>query len=305
MKTHRLLFLVSLLVWCGAPLFAQAVAGDPLLKGQADVDGAEIIDDAVDTAELADGADTPLVSEFVATDSATATDFEYLSAGAGITVGAADVSCTSSAAATLGCVELDNAFAGTAAAPEIASTVAGDGIVLNTGTTPDSFDLDLNGTVDGVGSTGNLSGLEITATNEIALIQGCADTEILKWVNGTSQWDCAADDGSNPLSIASPAAVELTAGGEATLTGGANTINYHTLDSTGASGDDNWESVVCTAGSYHVIQPLVGTRTVTVQASTLAAAIADFLLDGAKDRWAGHCHTANTIVEEKRSNNEV
>ena len=239
------------------------------------------------------------------TDSASATRFEYLAAGAGITVGADDVTCTASAAATLGCVELDNAFAGTSAAPELASAVAGDGITLNTGTTPDSFDIDLNGTVDGVGSTGNLSGLEVTATSELALIQGCSDTQILKWVEGTSQWDCAADDGSNPLSIVSPAAVELTAGGEATLVGLANTISYHTLDSTGASGDDDWESVVCTAGSIHHIQPLVGTRTVTVQASTLGHAISDFQLDGAKDRWSGHCSATNTIVEEDRSNNEV
>jgi hypothetical protein len=45
---------------------------------------------------------------------------------------------------------------------------------------------------DGAGATSNGSGLE-AGTGGIGLLQGCANNEILKWVDGTSVWNCAAD----------------------------------------------------------------------------------------------------------------
>ena len=45
---------------------------------------------------------------------------------------------------------------------------------------------------DGAGLTTSDSGLETTADG-LGLLQGCADTEILKWDNTNAEWDCAAD----------------------------------------------------------------------------------------------------------------
>ncbi len=65
----------------------------------------------------------------------------------------------------------------------------GDGIIETAG----SIAVDLNATLDGIGSTGNLSGLEFTATGELALLQGCENNEIPKWDNINATWDCSAD----------------------------------------------------------------------------------------------------------------
>lgn len=48
-------------------------------------------------------------------------------------------------------------------------------------------------TTDGAGATTNGSGLE-AGTGGIGLLQGCANNQILKWVDGTSRWNCAADN---------------------------------------------------------------------------------------------------------------
>ena len=81
---------------------------------------------------------------------------------------------------------------------DIVSTLAGDGLIL-TVAAPDTLDIDLNATLDGVGSTSNLSGLEFTATAELALLQGCSNGEILKWVDAGATWDCAADSDSGAI----------------------------------------------------------------------------------------------------------
>jgi len=45
---------------------------------------------------------------------------------------------------------------------------------------------------DGAGATSNGSGLE-AGTGGIGLLQGCSNNQILKWVNASSVWNCAAD----------------------------------------------------------------------------------------------------------------
>ncbi len=45
---------------------------------------------------------------------------------------------------------------------------------------------------DGVGGTSNGSGLE-AGTGGIGLLQGCSDGQVLKWVEASSVWNCAAD----------------------------------------------------------------------------------------------------------------
>lgn len=71
------------------------------------VDAAELVDDSVDTTEL-DDTEAPGVSQLVATDSVTATRFEYLTVGTGLNVGAdsldldADLATISGLTATSG-----------------------------------------------------------------------------------------------------------------------------------------------------------------------------------------------------------
>ncbi|QQR78760.1 MAG: hypothetical protein IPJ68_00530 [Candidatus Moraniibacteriota bacterium] len=57
--------------------------------------------------------------------------------------------------------------------------------------------LDLLDSADGTGSTASNSGLEFqgASSNELALLQGCADNEILSWNNATNVWQCATVSG--------------------------------------------------------------------------------------------------------------
>ena len=74
--------------------------------------------------------------------------------------------------------------------------LGGDGVTVTHagGVSPDTATVavDLNATIDGDGSTSNLSGLEFTATNELALLQGCADNQVLAWNDTAGTWGCAA-----------------------------------------------------------------------------------------------------------------
>ena len=92
--------------------------------GTGAVDGDELVDDSVDTTEL-DDTEAPGTGQLVATDSATATRFEYLTAGTGLTVGADSLTLDSAAAGALGGIELDTDLGGTAAAPTVVSVQAG------------------------------------------------------------------------------------------------------------------------------------------------------------------------------------
>ncbi len=68
----------------------------------------------------------------------------------------------------------------------------GSGISYTTG----DLDIDLNETLDGAGSTSTLSGMEMTATDELALLQGCADTQALVWNDAAATWGCGDVDAS-------------------------------------------------------------------------------------------------------------
>lgn len=50
---------------------------------------------------------------------------------------------------------------------------------------------------DGAGAISSFSGLEIGGTdwNDLALLQGCADTEVLSWNDGSNIWECTATAG--------------------------------------------------------------------------------------------------------------
>ncbi len=72
----------------------------------------------------------------------------------------------------------------------VSSAIASGGLTL-TGTEGASIGIDL-ASADGAGGTSSGSGLELDA-NGLGLLQGCSDTQILKWTEGTSTWACAAD----------------------------------------------------------------------------------------------------------------
>ena len=50
-------------------------------------------------------------------------------------------------------------------------------------------------------TTSSISGLELVNTDELSLIRGCADTEVLKWNESSKVWECAADAGASGSGI--------------------------------------------------------------------------------------------------------
>ncbi|HZD43339.1 MAG TPA: hypothetical protein VE134_04705, partial [Methanomicrobiales archaeon] len=71
---------------------------------------------------------------------------------------------------------------------------AGNGISVAT----DAVAVNLLSSAYGSGATFSESGLVFTgaSSNELALIQGCSEGEILKWNDSQSRWYCATDQGS-------------------------------------------------------------------------------------------------------------
>jgi hypothetical protein len=99
---------------------------------------------------------------------------------------------------------------------------------LDAGQTPDrvTFAVDLNGTVDGTGSSSNLSGLEFTATNELAILQGCSNGDTIAWNESSSLWECGArTTGSSSVQV----------GGAGTI-GAVNLTDTSTVNVTDTSG---------------------------------------------------------------------
>lgn len=86
----------------------------------------------------------------------------------------------------------------------------GDITVSGSGAT---WDIDLLAAVDGASATtSNGSGLE-SLSGGLALLQGCADGEILKWTESSDTWGCGADagSGSSPFGISAGLITKTTA----------------------------------------------------------------------------------------------
>ena len=86
--------------------------------------------------------------------------------------------------------------------------VGGNGITGGGDNTLPGADADVSYAVDlldsqetGGTTTANNSGLEFegASDDELTLLQGCADGEILQWAESTDQWACDADDGGTVL----------------------------------------------------------------------------------------------------------
>ncbi|KKQ81891.1 MAG: Virion structural protein, partial [Candidatus Woesebacteria bacterium GW2011_GWA1_38_8] len=79
---------------------------------------------------------------------------------------------------------------------EIANQItAGSGSIAIT-TAVGYIDADAIGLIssDGTGLTSSASGLE-TDSDRLGLLQGCSNSQVLKWNNTTNTWDCGNDDG--------------------------------------------------------------------------------------------------------------
>jgi hypothetical protein len=73
-----------------------------------------------------------------------------------------------------------------------AVTGVGDGLALSSGIAS----VALLSAQSGTGVTSSFSGLEFVGSgNELTLLQGCGNGEILKFNTGTNVWECAADSG--------------------------------------------------------------------------------------------------------------
>src|SRR3989344_3589842 len=151
---------------------------------------------------------------------------------------------------------------------DLASSVAGSGLVLLAGS-PDQIDIDEIDVADGAGSTSNNSGLEFGGTGgaQIGLLQGCGDSEVLKWVESLSVWQCSSD-----VSAGTPTLENVSA---ALSEGSAQDSNENTVrwnwDFTGAADTEDSglivsESSASTAGNQD--------RKALVEITTLSGSVA-------------------------------
>ncbi len=76
----------------------------------------------------------------------------------------------------------------------------------------DADALTLTGAADG--GTGTSSGSGLIARNDgIGLLQGCSDGQILKWIEATDTWDCAADNSGGGLTDSDYGDIVVSGGG--------------------------------------------------------------------------------------------
>ncbi len=259
----RLLLLTLLLALTPAPCYAQL--GNPMLSG------------VQNTFTFGDGASATVVHT-------------YDNSGTDVIVTVA----TNAFNVSTGNIEQG----GTQVVLESRALTGGDGIAtLGDLSANRTFTIDLNTSADGAGATSNESGMEFATGGVLALLQGCANTEVLKWVDSTSVWNCAADVGINPLTIAGTS--ELTiATGSVTATCAADNICFWTIDTESDAASDDFSAVVCTAGSMHFWSAADDGRSVVF---TLGAGF-DFTLDDIDDQVSTICGTTNTMKLLTREN---
>ncbi len=89
-----------------------------------------------------------------------------------------------------------------------------------------SLVIDLLSSSDGIGSMSSNSGLEFagTGSNQLSLLQGCDDGDVLKWDNISQVWECAPDVGGMSAGV-----VNVKEGG-LLLTNAADTLDFSGTD---------------------------------------------------------------------------
>lgn len=190
---------------------------------------------------------------------------------------------------------------GTPVVIETRSLTGGNGIAaIGDFSTNRTITVQLLDAADGTGSAGNNSGLEFadTGSDEVALLQGCADSEILKWVNGTNTWDCSADVGANPFTVATPIEATIATGVLDASACAADNFCMVDCATEGGAGTDDVTTINCTAGALLLLRADVTTNTCVLQAQTAS----DFSLDAIEDYSLLHCDATNSVEMISRHN---
>jgi hypothetical protein len=166
----------------------------------------------------------------------------------------------------------------------VATINSGNGISgssASEGGTP-TIAIDLLDSADGAGAVASFSGLEFqgSGTNELTLLQGCAQDDVLSWNNTTNEWGCASVSGVGGATASGSAGQAAYFSGTSSLQGEAQlaTVRGGTgVDgSTAANGTlligngSGYSLSTLTQGTGITITNGVGTITV---ASTLGASI--------------------------------
>ncbi|MEI9966630.1 MAG: hypothetical protein WDN67_03260 [Candidatus Moraniibacteriota bacterium] len=107
----------------------------------------------------------------------------------------------------------------------VASIASGNGISgssASEGGTP-TIAIDLLDSADGTGSTSSNSGLEFqgSGSNELTVLQGCANNEVLSWNDSTNVWQCASVSGVGGVTGSSTNGYVAYWNGTSTLSGEA------------------------------------------------------------------------------------
>jgi len=189
---------------------------------------------------------------------------------------------------------------GTPVVLESRTLTGGNGIVaigdLSTNRTITVQELD---EADGTGVIAADGGLEFggAGSDELALLQGCADTEILKWDNTATDWECQPDVGASQIDLATQE--ELTiATGAVTSVCAADNICAVDIATEGGAGTDDLDTFNCTLGSLTYLRANVTTNTVVLKAHSGP----DFSLDSTEDYAVYICDTANLPELVSRAN---
>ena len=151
---------------------------------------------------------------------------------------------------------------------------AGNGIVVGA----DSVAIQLLDAADGAGASSNYSGLEFgdTGDNELTLLQGCSDGQILKWNDSSNVWYCAADtsggvsnywqigsEGLAPYNTTLDLYIGGTSTGPATFSVAAATGNIDTSGTITAATDETINGIDINAGAISDVTTLNATSTIT------------------------------------------
>ena len=189
---------------------------------------------------------------------------------------------------------------GTPVVLESRTLTGGNGIVaigdLSTNRTITVQELD---EADGTGVTAADGGLEFggAGSDELALLQGCADTEILKWDNTATDWECQPDVGASQIDLATQE--ELTiATGVVTSVCAADNICAVDIATEGGAGTDDLDTFNCTVGALLYLRANITTNTVVLKAHTGP----DFSLDSTEDYAVYLCDTSNLPELISRAN---
>ncbi len=184
--------------------------------------GSAWVDTTIDLAQTGSFNSTILTVVNGGTDAAALTD-------GGVLLGSGTGAITPLGQATNGQLVI-----GSSGGDPVLGSITGDsGLSITSGAGTITIDVDLNTAADASGSTGNLSGMEFTATDELALLQGCTDEDALLWQSSNSTWVCEA-----PVAVETNTLTTMTgvADDEIALGASANVGAYVAINDCNAAG---------------------------------------------------------------------